>query len=237
MRKKIALFLFLVAAFLVSIRPVSAGQDSSYGQYVGGRTAPSILIDKMVARPVETKGGKVDYNYVDNLTATDLKFKPNQYIFFRVSVKNTSDRELFDVILNDYVPNYLHAALEGATFDEGTHILTGNLGSFAPNEEKVFIIKTRVATADKFPADKGLICLTNRAEAKNADAADDDSSQFCIEKEVATQEVTKGGQMVTETVHAPPPGQIPSTGPEYGLAIVGLSSLMGYAGLKLRKYS
>ena len=51
------------------------------------------------------------------------------------------------------------------------------------------------------PVDQGLFCLVNKAQAWSNTTTDDDSSQFCIEKQVA------------------PPPKVPSAGPEMGLIL------------------
>lgn len=202
------------------------GNSVTYGT---ATAAPSILVDKLIAYPSETKGGKVEYNYVDNLSSSDYRFKPNQYIFFRIKVKNTSSKEVFNLVAVDQVPAYLKisTALPDSQFDEKTRILKFNVGGLAPEEEKVFDIQFRVALWAELPQDKGIFCIVNKVEVKNNEVADDDSSQFCIEN----------GLFISAAPQTPAPAKIPSAGPEFGIAIVSLSSFMGYAGLKLRKFS
>lgn len=201
---------------------VQAGQYGAYGQY-GSPTEQKISVDKLVARPIEEKGG-TKWEYVDNLNTSDYKFSPDQYIFFKIKVKNTGDKEIFDILLKDYVPNFVDPVTTGGSYDKINRILTLNVGTLAPSEEKEFVIQMRAFPQDQLPTDKGLFCITNKAVAGNSDISDEDSAQACIERAVelsTTKEVKK----------------IPASGPEYGLVVGAFSTFLGFAGLKLRKIS
>lgn len=168
----------------------------------------SILIDKTV------------YNgnsYVDNMSASDTRFAPQGQITFRLRVKNTSNTTLTNVTVKDYVPTYLEPIEGPGTYDASTRIITFNAGDFNTDEEKTYYIKMQVVAQDGLPSDKSLICEINKAQAYNGNVSYEDSSQFCIEKQVIG--VTK----------------VPSSGPDFGLAIIGVNLVGGAIGLWLKK--
>jgi uncharacterized repeat protein (TIGR01451 family) len=213
MMKKVIVLLTLVFA-LLAVSPVSA----QYGQY--GQPAPieSILVDKQVSKPVtKTKGGTLQYDYVDNLTASDVKFMPGADIFFKVRVKNTSTVTLTNVMVLDKIPWYLDAIEGPGSYDANSRSISFNAGTFAPNEEKIYYFKMQWFTQDKLPADRGLMCASNYVKAYTNTASDDDTAQVCVEKQVVGVK------------------QAPKAGPEMNiLMIVGELSMLGL-GLKLRK--
>src|SRR3989338_6907440 len=107
--KKIFVFLFAsIIYYLVSNIPVYADCVGQYGQY--GQPCPSyaIVVDKMVGLP-GTSNDANSYQYVDNLNTSDSRFKPDQVVFFKVKVKNTSTAKLTSVEVKDAIPSYLEA--------------------------------------------------------------------------------------------------------------------------------
>ena len=126
MKKLVSLLTFFVA-FTVSTQSAFA----QYGQY--GQPAPveSILVDKQVSKPVtKTKGGTLSYEYVDNLTPSDVRFQPGMDIYFKVRVKNTSAVALSNVMVTDKVPSYLEPIEGPGTFDLVNRSITFNAGTF-----------------------------------------------------------------------------------------------------------
>ena len=194
-------------SFGVFATPVFADQ-------YGSTPSNSISINKLVGKP---DGNNI--NYVDNLSVSDYKFSPNSDVFFQIKVRNTSNQELNDVTVKDFLPSYIDPIEGPGNFDFNNHLVTIDAGDFDVNEEKMYIIKTRIFTSDKLPSDKGLFCETNNAEARNNDVSASDQSSFCFEKQV------NGG---TTT---------PTAGPAQNILIVSLTLLMGYAGFKLRRIS
>ncbi len=213
MKKLISLLTFFVA-FTISTQSAFA----QYGQY--GQPAPveSILVDKQVSKPVtKTKGGTLSYEYVDNLTPSDVRFQPGMDIYFKVRVKNTSAITLNNVMITDKIPWYLEPIEGPGTFDSASRSITFNAGSFKPEEEKVFYVKMQWFSQDKLPADRGLMCASNYVRAYTNNASDDDTAQACVEKQVLAVKVA------------------PKAGPEMGiLLLAGQLGMLG-VGLKLKK--
>ena len=95
--KKIFVFLAVVFSLLVVTVSVSAGCG---GQYESPCQSYSMLVDKMVQKP-----GTSDY--VDNLSVSDPRYKPSEYVMFKVVIKNTSTTTFGGMTAKDYVPSYL----------------------------------------------------------------------------------------------------------------------------------
>lgn len=214
--------LFLALALTAIVYHLSA--NASLAQYGCGTQygpqcppPPSILIDKMVGQSTMTKGGLTDVTYVDNLTPSDPRFRPGQQVYFKLRVKNTSAVNLINVTVKDYVPSYLQPIEGPGTYDASTQTITFNAGNFVPNEEKIYYLTMQIFPQDRLPADKGLFCLVNRAVASTDQTADDDTSQFCIEKEVIAV------------------AKVPSAGPELGFVLLTGELLALGAGMVLRR--
>lgn len=191
---------------------------AQYGQYGGPGPSLSILIDKMVGKPIDTtKGGSTDVEYVDNLSPSDPRFAPGQVVFFRLKVKNTSNTTLTNVTVKDVVPSYLEPVEGPGTYDASTRTITFAVGDFTADQEKVYILKMRVLAQDQLPADKGLFCLVNKAQAYDGGVSDEDTAQLCVEKQVLGV------------------AKVPSAGPEMGLLLISGELLTLGFGVYLKK--
>ncbi len=212
----IALIAFVMAGSIVN----SAGNNGQYGQYgqYGGTAQPqNIIVDKTVSTNSKTKGGVV--NFVDNLSANDPRFTPGQNVSFRIKVKNTSDKVMENVTVTDYVPTYVEPVEGPGTFDKNNRTITYTIAKLNAGEEKTDTLTMQIVSQEKLPADKGLLCIVNRAQAGNNNASDEDTSQFCVEK------------MVTGV------SQVPTAGPEMGLAMLAGSFATLLGGLTLKRKS
>lgn len=215
--KRLSNFLGIIISilFLLStVKPIVADYGQ-YGQYGGSTPSQNILIEKMVGKPNTTKGKTVEY--VNNLSPADPRYVPNQEVYFKIRVKNTSTVKLTNITIKDIVPNYIEPLTGPGTFDRNSMKITFSAGDFDPDQEKTFYVTMQVLSQDKLPADKGLFCLVNKAEANGSNAFDSSSSQFCVEKQVAG---------VT---------QVPKAGPEMGILLLGLNITGIGIGLALKK--
>ncbi len=215
--KKLAIFLVLATSYLL-LSTSAFAQYGQYGQYGGTTPNLSIVIDKMVGKPAN-KG--TDIEFVDNLSPSDPRFTPNQDVFFRLKVKNTSNVTLTNVQVKDFVPSYIEPVEGPGTYDSNTRTITFGAGDFKPDEEKTYTLKMRVNVQENLPSDKGLFCIVNKSQASNDKALDEDTAQLCIEKQVQgfVQGVTK----------------VPSAGPELGLAFMAGQLLTLGAGIFLKR--
>lgn len=191
---------------------------AQYGQYGGPGPSLSILIDKMVGKPTSvTKGGTTEVDYVDNLSPSDPRFNPGQEVFFRLKVKNTSNTTLTNVTVKDIVPLYLEPVEGPGTYDANSRAITFDAGDFTADQEKVYILKMRILAQDQLPADKGLFCLVNKAQAYDGGVSDEDTAQFCVEKQVLAVQ------------------KVPSAGPEMGILLFSGEMIALGVGLFLKK--
>ena len=210
--------LFLIAVLVLSSTFFVPQALADYGQY--GEPSPSedILVDKYVGKVVSTtKGGVANLEYVDNLSASDPRFAPNQEVSFKIKVKNISNVKLYNVEVKDFVPSYVEPLEGPGTYDVATRTVTFNAGDFNVDETKEYFIKMKILTIGQLPSDKGLFCLNNKVRATGGKSADEDTSQFCVEKTVTG---------VTN---------VPTAGPEFGLLLISGEILALGAGIYLRK--
>lgn len=213
--KTILYLLFAFCAVLV-LGATTLSADNSYGQYSTPSGKSGIVVDKFVGIPHSRKDGTV-YTFVDNLGPRDFKFTPGALLFFKVRVSNVSGETLHNVTLTDTFPSYVMVYEDQGTFNKSNNTLTINVGTLAKDESKSYTLKAKVLGQEKLPTDKGLFCLINKVAATSDNGSDEDNAQFCIEKQVLGVK------------------EVPKAGAEFGFAITGLSTLLGYAGLKLRK--
>lgn len=205
--------------FLISAKTTFAqyGCTGQYGQYGGCTPSQSLVVDKTVGKPVQDKGGTT-LTYVDNLTSSDVHFFAKDSVYFQIKVKNTSTTVAPNVILKDTLPSYLSPASYPGTYDTTNNVITISVGDLQVNEEKTYTFRMVVAPQEKLPANQGIICLTNKAEAYSGNISDNDSSQFCIEKQVSSGIQT-----------------VPATGPEMGIVILAGEFAALAGGIALKK--
>lgn len=214
---------YLVAIFfLLLVVKLSPGVQAQYGQYGQPSPSLSIVMNKLVAHPVVTKGGVATCdgaNYVDNYSPSDARFAPSGFVCFALRVKNTSSVTLYGVTVKDYLPAYVKAVEGPGSYDVNTRTITVSAGDFSANEEKTYTLKAQIDNQNQLPADKGLMCLVNKAQAYNDTVSDDDSAQFCVEKQVG------------------PVSKAPAAGPEMGVVLLGINAAALSIGLFLKKRS
>jgi uncharacterized repeat protein (TIGR01451 family) len=192
---------------------------SAYGNC--GGNGKNLIIDKQVGLP-ESGNTFTSVNYIDNLSTKDTRFKTNQHIFFKLRVKNTSDKVMQNVSVTDTLPKEV-------SFIEGSDVyltngqdITVTSKDLQPNEERIYYIKTGVKNANV-----GTTCAINKVYAKasinGVVQEDSDNSQFCIQNDT-----NKRFEGLNE---------FPKTGPELAIALgLGQVGLL-FAGLKMRKIS
>lgn len=95
----ILITILFAAVFMTT--PASAriyGCNSTYGHPCP--PSETITINKEVQNPK-------DGNFVDNLGMNDPKFGPSQNVNFRITITNTSNKDLSDVTVADTLPSYV----------------------------------------------------------------------------------------------------------------------------------
>ena len=194
----------------------------SFAQYQAPTPATSINIDKLIGQPIDSKGG-VTYNYVDNISVNDYIFSPLNYLFFKVKVKNTSNIDLNNVVIYDYKPDYSELFSDPGIYDDSNKILTINVGGLKANEEKEYLIRGRVLSADQLPATGKISCPTNRVRVESDSASDEDNTQYCVQNKAK--------------VTPAPVKTVPKAGPELNFVILVGTGALFYLGIKLKPTS
>lgn len=218
--KRLLAFLALIVTSFLLVKTVSADSGcGQYGQY--GCPSPSftILVNKLVDIPNSSLTDPTGATFVDNLSPSDPRFKAGQLVFFKFIVKNTSTTGLTNITVKDTLPSFIEPVSGPGNYDGNSRTITFNAGDFAPNEEKIYYFKMQVDSVQYLPADKGLFCILNRAQAYNDKVSNEDTSQLCIEK------------VVTGVTN------VPSAGPELGLLLLGLNFAGIGTGIFLKRKS
>lgn len=238
--------LFFLFTFVISN---SAFAQQSYCPYGGG---PCIQQGNLAAN--KTVQDPVTKAFLNNLTITSNRFGPGQIVTFKITITNTGNVQMGTVDIKDLFPQFLTFVSGPGTFNSSTNTLSFQTTNLNPNESRDFIITGKILDQNHLPSDPGVICLTNQVIAASDSSNAQDTSQFCIEKQITQQSVgaaanipptsptpqpatptpatTKGGISIF------PPQQItttPPTGPE----LIPLAAMLptGLLGLFLKKKS
>lgn len=231
--------------------------------YGGGQTCQqsnSLSINKKVLRSELTFQQGQTYqesDFVDHISTKNKPYSPNQQTAFRLTVTNTSNRDITDITVEDLLPNqYITYVAGQGEFNDQTKTFSTKIDKLKPNESRAFTIQVMTARAEELPEGSGLICSVNQARATAGNQVAEDNSQLCMNKTGATpssfpqvqgqQTVTpqttkgglpivtnqptqsKGGLPVTQT---PQTNRTPETGPEHLLLLGPLAGV----GMYLRK--
>ncbi len=188
--------------------------------YGGGVTCPKrgeIRIDKQIANPDSGK-------FVDNLTQFDAKFDPEEEITFRLFVSNTGNETINEVEVKDIFPDFVTFISGPGEFkreESKNGTLVFKIFNLGAGESREYWIRAKAFAAGNLP--ENTICkIVNRAQAKADDRFNEDTAEFCIEKQPGKKQV-------------PPVKEVPVTGAGE-IALIGtvFTTLAGI-GLKLRK--
>lgn len=184
--------------------------STAFAQYTPAQPTPSykFFIDKKIFNP-QTQ------TYVDNLNRDQYLYIPDQTVDFRIEVKNTGDADLNSVDIIDTLPSQL-TYISGASINKGGQIYY-HIDKLAVGETQGFLLKAKVKVEENA---MGIICPVNLAQAQTGSLLDQDTSTFCI-----TRNINK---------NVPPVEQLPKT----GLPLVAWS-LVGFlpAGFGLKRFS
>ncbi len=132
-------FIFLIFVFLFIFTSSVGAQQGQYGQ---PGPSYSIVVDKMVGKP-GTSNDPTKYQYVDNLSVPDPRFSPEQTVFFKITIKNTSTTKLVGMEVRDVVPSYLIPVEGPGSYKPETREIVFNAGDFEVDEQKTFYLKVR----------------------------------------------------------------------------------------------
>jgi hypothetical protein len=120
----------------------------------------------------------------------------------------------------DYVPSYLIPVEGPGNFDSANNTISYTIAELKANEERLDNVKMQVKSLADLNSINAGTCMLNKASAAVNSAYDEDTAQFCVEKEVST---------VTGV------SQVPSTGPEDVVPVLVSSFVALGAGFALKK--
>lgn len=226
-RAGISIGLALTTLAFITAAAQAAGNSNCQVIYGGGEVCERNIefsLDKFVQKA--NKGGE----YVENLNTNDPRFRADQDVVFKVVVKNVGQDTIENMTVTDTLPSYVTFVSGAGNFDKNSNKITFTLQNLAKNEQREFIIATKVVGENSLPTDKAINCVVNHVSAVESNGATaKDSSQFCIERAVVAKPTP---QVFDKT----PVKKIPETGAESFLALIGLVPA-GIAGFALRKKS
>ncbi len=186
--------LVAVAALSAGLIFTGAASADTSCPHVYGSSCPSgnISIDKKVRHP---QSGE----YIDALSSSDSTYLPEQEVKFRVEVKNTGGQDLFDVKVEDTLPDFVDFLGGTGDYDSHSKILRWTINKITPNESKFFEIRAKVKTAKDLP-NLSINCVTNFVRASKDNMSASDTSTFCIQTKIlgVTQVLPKTGPTHTE---------------------------------------
>jgi len=181
MNKKIFLVIGLAAIlFSLSVKNATAYQ---YGDDDSGR---QIIVDKKVK--------SVDQKYWhDNLSSDDVLFAAEELVFFKIYVKNTGDKTLYDVTLVDYLPEYTNYILSSGTLNSDKDKTEWSIGELAPGEEKEYFLRVQVKDSNNLP-EMDTFIATNKARVDTKSGeSDEDTAQFPISTRILAAKLPEAG--------------------------------------------
>ncbi|MDD2823546.1 MAG: hypothetical protein PHQ59_05735 [Candidatus Daviesbacteria bacterium] len=145
-----------------------------FAQYLPPTPTPTfnISINKTIFNPQTQQ-------FVDNLTQNQFSFIPDQTVDFRIEVKNTGDVDLNSIDVTDQLPSQLDF-VSGGTLDKGgqPHF---SIDKLAPSQTQSFLLKTKIRVD---ASASSVICPVNLAKAQTGALMDQDTSTFCINRNI-----------------------------------------------------
>lgn len=229
--KNLRLF-FLSAAVVLSVLLVLAVPSLADGGNI-----TNLTIHKTVLNPESNR-------YVDNMGLHDIMFHPGDPITFHITIGNTGNATILQVILKDVFPKYVTFINGSGTFDPISKTLTIITINLTPSTTQTFSITGRIMDANLLP-DQKTTCDTNQATASsNAGQTVQAVSQFCMMNPnpstssgslttQPTQPATSQPNQNTQPIYPPAStSTTPATGAENAALVLPLIS--GLAGVLMR---
>jgi len=209
----------LCALFFLLFALPNISHADEYKQYGTSVNNIKLRVEKFVSKPVaKSEKGKISNDFVDNLWASDKKYLPDQSVKFKLVVTNISDVALANIQVKDFFPQYLDGFSGAGSLDVSNKVVSITIDHLDAGEAKTLYMSFHIVPQSSLPMNQGILCLVNKVQAESQGLRNEDTSQFCVEKEVLG---------VTSQ---------PQAGPEYALALLGLNAAMLISGISfLRK--
>jgi len=215
-------FITLIIFTILFASNTSIAFAGSYGYGNVTSTPDCFTIDQMVNNPAISKS----IEYIDNILATGVKYQPNQAVIAKITIKNTSNQIVPNVIVTNDIPKCFTYIAGPGSLNKGGNVLTIPVGDLKAQEQKVMFVTYKAGDPSCYP-NQAIYCVTNkmRAQGDVCNVAED-NSQLCIENTPTF--MTKGGVPISQT---------PTTGPEFSYLFVTIQAIIGGIGYVFVKKS
>lgn len=232
------LFLLFIAICGLLFTPKAQAQTPTCQPIFGGGQSciseGSITLDKKLRSPNSS-------TFVDSTKLTDPKFSPDQQVTFQLTIKNTGNRAIEDVTVNDIFPRYVTFMKGPGQFNRDTNTLTFSIDKLEAGQSRVITIEGKIVSASAIPGTNTVSCVVNQAIATQGRNRASDNAEFCLQK---------GGQASSPNQIQPQPSPTPksalpvyeapktTTAPKTGPEALALFSLLplGATGFYLRRH-
>ena len=176
--KKVA---FISAFFALLLTPGVVLAD-----YETSSPKQQIIVDKQLKSPL-------DANWHDNL-GSDNTFAGNDFIEFKIIVKNTGDHDLTNIKVTDYLPSYVVSVYDPGVYDSKNQTIKWTIDRLTPGQEVSYLIKVEVVDSSKLP-NSGTFCNNvNKVEVTSDQGpSDSDTAQFCLNPRVLGATLPESG--------------------------------------------
>jgi len=216
-------FLFLFAGTLSA----TAASDTNCAPIYGGGTScqesKDFSVDLKIRNPQNN-------SYADSFNPQDVLFAPNQQIVYKLTIKNTSKKDLTKVPVTIFFPQLIPYTQGTGNYDSKNHSLTFTIDTLKPNDTKTFFLQATVAGQDKFPNNTQIQCGLTQALITLDKEVSQDNTQACINPLTIASAPMKGNPSTTKGGLALyQPTQVRTT-PDTGPEVFGLISLLPMAG-------
>ena len=142
--------------------------------YEPGEEVNQIVVDKQIK-------GLNQGEWKDNYPSSYMVFGPNTQFEFKITVKNTGNRNLTWIRVVDSLPRSLSYVFgrEGATFNSDNYTISWKIPEIRPGEEQSTVIRVQTKGADVIPV--ALTEKVNKVCVKaESSATDCDESRFFV---------------------------------------------------------
>jgi hypothetical protein len=189
--------------------------------------------------------------FTDNLGINDVHFLGGESIIFKIIVTNNNPELVTDVTVVDTIPDYLkphYTELLG--WNPTTRTVMYQIPFIDPGGTNETVVPMKIVDNQALPGAAQTFCLTNNVRFTASDSTGSDSSSFCVEKlppkststsatdSTVTPSITQAPQpAATPTPSAMPTNltQIPNTGPQAGVLLIGGQILTLITGIVVKR--
>jgi len=158
-------------------------------QYETAVSGPRLIVDKKI-REINKDGT------YDNISRQQKIWAEEELIEFIITIKNDSNEQLDDIVVDDQLPQYLDLIFNPGDWDKNKQEINWKIDSLAPQESKTYTIRARIAGVK----DDGIQKQTNQIEARNDNLSDNDRASYYVIKKLTP--VTGSNEVVGGTIMA-----------------------------------